>query len=133
MAQAYRKITQHGHPSADGQGHVYEHVLVAERALGKLLPASAHVHHVDDDGLNNANRNLVICQDAAYHKLLHVRTRVVKAGGNPNTEKFCPDCRQVKPVEAFNVRREHKSMGRQSICRDCQKVRWQRRAEGRSA
>ena len=80
------------HPKASASGCVYRHILVAEKALGRLLPKGAQVHHVDGNPRNNSNRNLVICQDMAYHKLLHYRTRVVKAGGNPNTDKFCGDC-----------------------------------------
>lgn len=90
---------------------------------------------IDGDHLNNANSNLVICQDAAYHKLLHVRTRIVKAGGNPNTEKICCACQQVKSLDDFNARRAH-STGRQNICRECAKAAfraWEQRRKGRAA
>lgn len=107
------------HPAASASGCVYEHVLVAERALGHYLPLRAIVHHVDENRKNNANGNLVICQDIAYHKLLHYRLKVLRAGGNPNTEKFCGDCRAFKPFMAFNVMVANKSTGRQSVCRDC--------------
>lgn len=108
-----------GHPRATASGDVYEHVLVAERALGHYLPPGALVHHVDENRKHNANRNLVICQDIAYHKLLHYRLKVLRAGGNPNTEKFCGDCRTFKPLAAFHLMAANKSTGRQSICRDC--------------
>lgn len=111
------------HPHASASGCVYEHILVAERALGHFLPPRAQVHHVDENNRNNANRNLVICQDVAYHKLLHVRTNVRRAGGNPNTDKLCCDCRRPKPFAAFNLARANKSTGRQAMCRDCGKIR----------
>ena len=129
MAQAYRKVTSHDHKSADAQGHVLEHILVAERALGRPLPDGVEVHHIDNDGTNNANANLVICQDKAYHKRLHVRARIVAAGGDPNTEKFCSDCGRCRAFPEFNIRTGHKSTGRQSVCRECQKVRWRKRCE----
>jgi hypothetical protein len=66
-----------------------EHVLVCEKALGKPLPAGAVVHHVDGNRLNNDPSNLVICQDSAYHNLLHARTRAVAATGNPNARVCC--------------------------------------------
>lgn len=72
------------------------HICVAERALGKPLPEGAHVHHFDGDGYNNDPANLVICQDAAYHSLLHVRQRVKAAGGDPNTQRICTRCKQLK-------------------------------------
>jgi hypothetical protein len=80
-----------GHPRANKQGYVMEHILVAERALGKPLPPGAQVHHVDKDRTNNAPSNLVICEDAAYHQLLHNRMRAMDATGDPNTVR-CGDC-----------------------------------------
>lgn len=124
----YKRVVRHDHPRTDGQGHVLEHIVIAERALGRYLPSGAEVHHVDENTSNNANANLVICQDKAYHKLLHYRARVVAAGGNPNTEKICNDCIQIKPLAAFNISRANKSSGRQSVCRSCQHKRWERRA-----
>lgn len=77
------------------------HRLRAERALGKSLPPGAVVHHAD--GSKRADAPLVICQDRQYHELLHVRTRVVQAGGNPNTDKICAHCQIVKPRTAFKA------------------------------
>lgn len=84
-------------------GHRFEHVEVAERALGKPLPAGACVHHVDEDRSNNAPTNLVICPSNAYHKLLHVRLNALKACGNVNWRK-CPYCRQYD--DTANMRGE---------------------------
>lgn len=54
-----------------------EHVLVAEKALGKRLPAGAVVHHVNHNKTDNRPENLVICPDHAYHRLLHVREAMI--------------------------------------------------------
>ena len=97
------------------------HRVIAERALGKPLPTKAQVHHADGDHLNNANSNLVICQDVAYHKLLHMRMRVKAAGGNPNTDLYCHGCRSAKPADAFHRHPRHLN-GRQSRCKECAKV-----------
>ena len=75
-----------------GGTRVNEHTLIAERALGRKLPAGAEVHHVDGDGRNNAPSNLVICQDGAYHKLLHIRTEAYEACGNANY-RWCQICK----------------------------------------
>jgi DNA-binding MarR family transcriptional regulator len=83
----------------------WQHREIAEKALGKPLPEGAEVHHIDGTKRNNANRNLVICQDRAYHALLHVRARVVRAGGDPNTQRLCGRCKQLKPLSEFYVRR----------------------------
>lgn len=73
------------HPRAHNQGgrrggYVFEHILVAEKALGKFLPAGAVVHHVNGDVLDNRPQNLVICQDQPYHLLIHRRARQLVAG-----------------------------------------------------
>lgn len=118
----HKTIYRPRHPRASSSGDVYLHVYVAERALGRLLPDGVEVHHVDGDPTNNRNANLVICQDKAFHKLLHARSRVVRAGGNPNTQKVCGQCDSVKDLGEFNVMRANKSSGRQSACRECSKA-----------
>lgn len=59
-----------------------EHTLIAERALGKPLPKGVVVHHADGNRRNNANENLIICPDQAYHALLHARIRSYDATGH---------------------------------------------------
>lgn len=123
------------HPRASSSGHISRHVLIAEQALGHFLPAGAQVHHVDGDKHHNVNWNLVICQDGAYHKLLHVRTRVLKAGGNPNTDRFCGYCQTLKPLNAFYPQANNKSTGRHSVCRGCNAIRgriWRDARRGRN-
>lgn len=117
----YKRVVAHGHPRADRDGHVKEHKVIAERAIGRYLPLGAEIHHVDENPLNNANSNLVICQDRAYHKLLHKRARIVRAGGNPNTQRICSSCKQIKDVCEFNRRADDY----QTACRWCQ-ARYQR-------
>lgn len=135
MSYRYKKRIVRGHPNADPQGHVYVHVLVAERALGRHLPAGVEVHHVDEDQANNGNGNLVICQDKGYHKLLHVRARVVRAGGDPNTQRICATCGVLKPFSAFNRLASNKSDGLQHRCRVCQSTHYRgyQRPSARSA
>ncbi len=68
----YALIYNPGHPRADVKGYVYEHILIAEKALGKPLPPKVVVHHVNE---TKDSGPLVICQDDNYHKLLHKRMR----------------------------------------------------------
>ena len=98
--QGGRTKTSHGyilvlkpeHPRAFSTGYIYEHILIAEQALGHSLPLKAQVHHVDGVKHRNQN-NLVICEDNAYHHLLHRRTAAFKATGSVHALK-CHVCKQ---------------------------------------
>lgn len=92
------------------------HRARAEAALGHPLPKGAQVHHAD--GTKSDRSPLVICQDAAYHSLLHRRMRIKAAGGNPNTDAVCGRCGAVKSVSEF-TRRASSGSGLCPICRDC--------------
>lgn len=77
-----------------------EHVLMAEKALGKPLPPGAEVHHVDRDKSNNNTKtkwNLVVCPDHSYHALLHRRAVALgyeKRNGRKLTEEQAAEIRQ---------------------------------------
>jgi hypothetical protein len=85
----------------------YEHIVVAEKALGKKLPNGAQVHHFDENKSNNRNSNLVICQDEKYHRLIHVRTRAYNETGHADYLK-CPYCKKYDPPKKL---KENKSGG----------------------
>ena len=106
------------HPRSDPKGYVFEHIVVAESALGSTLLKKHVVHHVDGDKLNNSNNNLVICEDQRYHMLIHARARVLSHGANPNTHGMCCACKKPLPIAAFafNPRRYNQ---RSSCCRMC--------------
>ena len=106
------------HPHCTKAGYVVEHRLVAEAAIGRVLPRKAVVHHVDGDRTNNIGTNLVICEDEAYHRLIHRRARIVARGGNPNLNRICSACDQVLLKTAFYVNRASYD-GRSGKCRKC--------------
>ncbi len=117
----YKRVSAVGHPRATKDGMILEHILVAEKALGKYIEAKYPIHHHDTNGRNNANANLVICESRAYHKLLHTRMRILAAGGNPDTQKLCSVCRKLR------MRSEFRSMptlydGLHSTCTPCTRV-----------
>lgn len=87
----YWKILKPDHPDADLAGYLFEHRWIAEQALGKRLPFHCHVHHVDGNSQNNTPSNLVICEDAKYHYLLHERAESLAQTGNANSTK-CENC-----------------------------------------
>lgn len=69
-------INKHGYVDVSINGRrTYEHILVAEKALGKRLPSGAVVHHVNEKRADNRPQNLVICPNEDYHRLLHKRMK----------------------------------------------------------
>ncbi len=124
---------KHGHNSRFREKGTYYstrggrrlHAIRAETALGHPLPPHAEVHHVG--GSKSDTAPLVICENRAYHLLLHVREKTLRAGGNPNTEKVCGDCLIAKPFDLFHLMRSNKSNGRHTLCKDCIRIRGSKR------
>lgn len=96
-------IMKSGHVSIRNKGVIkYEHVIVAEKALGRELPNGAQVHHVNLDPSDNRPSNLVICPDDSYHKLLHKRLRAYEESGNANYRQ-CHFCHQYDDPQRMFV------------------------------
>ena len=96
-------ISRDGYPmqTVDGKERL-THVLVAEKALGKPLPAGAAVHHWDENRSNNDPSNLLICPSNAYHRLIHQRMKAFDSCGNANWRKcyFCQQYSDPKLMES---------------------------------
>ena len=85
-----------------------------EKVMGKPLPFKAEIHHVNGDTNNNSNSNLVVCNDQAYHKLLHRRIRALIACGHANWRK-CKFCKVYDAPENLYISPD----GKQSLHREC--------------
>lgn len=93
-----KSLSSHGYVRVQvGKGRrEYEHILVAEDALGRELrsfgtghPETEVVHHIDGDKTNNAPGNLLICSHR-YHIELHHRLEQ-----SPNWPQFAKVARNT--------------------------------------
>jgi hypothetical protein len=127
----YVKVFAPEHPSAQASGYILEHIIIAERALGKPLPKGAQVHHVNGIKDDNRPQNLVICQDASYHQLLHRRAKALEECGHAGWLK-CKVCGEYDDPSALYV---SPTVTSQCWHRECFRVwrrelRRQQRADG---
>ncbi len=55
--------------SSGHKGYVYEHILVAERNIGRSLRATEVVHHLDFIRSNNNPSNLLVMENSEHNRL----------------------------------------------------------------
>ncbi len=94
----------------------FEHTVIVEKVLGKKLPPKAETHHMDNNKSNNSNKNLVICNDAGYHMLLHSRAMAKGATGDVNS-KQCHFCKEWDSLENIILDKPHHTVGIHKKCR----------------
>ena len=92
----YVLVSMPGHPRADVDAYVREHILIAEAALGKFIKPPHVIHHYTQD-------QLVVCEDQAYHLLLHQRERALNACKHASWKK-CWFCKQYGDPKSMTIR-----------------------------
>ena len=73
LLNGYVAVYAKDHPRAHRSGYVYEHILIAERTLGREVARGQVVHHLDGNKRNNAPENLAVLESQAEHVRVHKR------------------------------------------------------------
>jgi|ERR1035437_84996 hypothetical protein len=60
--------------SKNWNGYIYEHIVVAEKDLGRIIRDDEEVHHLDFNRHNNSPENLLVLTSSS-HKKLHLWLR----------------------------------------------------------
>jgi len=79
------------HHLSDIRGYAYEHRLVAEDKIGRLLKPGEQIHHKDGNKKNNNPENLQIMPSPAWHRVHH-RTKDSRLK-LPNQENEAISCK----------------------------------------
>lgn len=87
------------------EGYAYEHRVVIEKSIGRKLSSDEHVHHKDENRLNNNLSNLEILSASEHSRLhatvpeeLHDHCEICGAvlrstkNGKKKHNRFCPKC-----------------------------------------
>lgn len=69
--KGYFAVYMPEHPRAKPNGYVFEHVLVAEKLLGRALLVDEVVHHIDGNKQNNDIENIMVFPNQSAHMLHH--------------------------------------------------------------
>lgn len=85
-----KSVTSHGYIVIRvGSQYIYEHRIIAEKKLGRLLKPNEKVHHIDKDRTNNHPNNLLVVDGNARHYLHHRKSVHLKKPDEPNLMIKC--------------------------------------------
>ena len=99
----YRRLFLPEHPAASVQGHVYEHIVIAEKTIGRYLTDKEIVHHIDGNKYNNSPENLQVLSKYDHQKV-HAQQDALAACGDSLKMK-CPYCKEYDFPSNMYVRK----------------------------
>ena len=97
-SDGYVMIYSPDHPRKTRGGYVAEHILVAEKSVGRFLTKEEEVHHANEIKDDNSPANLILCPDHTYHMALHQQAKALKECGHSEWRK-CVYCHEYDAPE----------------------------------
>lgn len=111
MNPNYRYVMQKGHRSANKDGYVYEHIIEAERKLGRTLYPGEVVHHIDQNKRNNHPDNLMVFKSTKDHAGYHFGCEVRQLPDGAwislyysDLERICATCQKAFASQLSNAK-----------------------------
>jgi hypothetical protein len=120
-ADGYVMLKMPEHPRANRWGFVYEHIVAAEKLLGRPLKKGEIVHHKDrTPGNNDDSSNFTVLASQSDHARLHAHERAIARGiTDPTNFRRCAVCKQIKSVDNFSPSTDRGRPSRASYCKPC--------------
>lgn len=104
MRNGYRMVYMPTHHRADSTGCVYEHVVVAEKKLGRKLKDGECIHHLNEIRDDNKEENLIVFKTIADHTAFHKGCKILLDGdvyvALMYENNICPICGSYKDYHA---------------------------------
>lgn len=75
-SKGYVQVLVHGHPRADSNGYVFEHIYVFEKETGISVPQGCCIHHLNGIKDDNRIENLCLMTHKAHTVMHHNGTKL---------------------------------------------------------
>jgi hypothetical protein len=69
----YIKVQYPKHPFADEKGYIWEHRLVVEKRVGRILRKEEVIHHINTNKEDNSLKNLMLFPTQKEHMKFHMK------------------------------------------------------------